>query len=78
MGFALVWWNGAIKKLGATTTGVYGNLIPFVGVLGSVVLLGEPLRIGQVLGGLCVMGGAAVVRHQRATVSGRSPGRLPG
>lgn len=78
MGFALVWWNGAVKHLGATTTGIYGNLIPVVAVGVSVAFLEESLSYAQLLGGLCVVGGTALVRYQRTAVSGHPPGRLPG
>lgn len=78
MGVGLVWWNGAVKHLGATVTGAYGNLVPVVAAALSVGFLGESIGPVQLVGGLCVVGGTALVRYQRTRTSSRPPGRLPG
>lgn len=77
MGLALTWWNGAVKQLGATVTGVYGNLIPLVAVILSVAFLGETIQYGQLLGGLFIVVGTALVRYQRNR-GDLAPARLPG
>ncbi len=54
---AYVWWNRTLSVAGVTATNtlIYG--IPLVGVTAGVLLLGEPLTVRVVAGGLLVVGG---------------------
>jgi len=45
----------SLRHLDASEVGVYTNLIPIVGVLTGVVVLGEPLSVRAIVGGLVVM-----------------------
>ena len=56
-GAAYLLYNAALRHLDATQAGVYTNLIPIVGVLSGVVLLGEPLSGRAILGGCVVLAG---------------------
>ncbi len=51
----------ALKNLGSTSVTTFINLIPVFGVLGGVIILGETLLPGQVLGGLVVLFGVTLV-----------------
>ncbi len=64
---AYVWWNRAIQVLGATATNslIYG--IPVVGVVTGVLVLGEPLGVGVVVGGLLVVAGVALTSLTKGT-----------
>lgn len=54
-GLAYLWYNASLRHLDASAVGAYTNLIPVVGVLTGVVLLGEPLSARAIIGGLVVM-----------------------
>ena len=60
----------ALSALGPISVSPYVNLIPVVGVLGGVVLLGETLVWGQIVGGAVILAGVLLVSRQR-------PGALP-
>jgi drug/metabolite transporter (DMT)-like permease len=48
-------YNFALKQMAASQVGVFTNLIPIVGVLTGVVVLGEPLSWQALVGGAIVM-----------------------
>jgi drug/metabolite transporter (DMT)-like permease len=50
-------YNYALKGMAASQVGVFTNLIPIVGVLAGVLVLGEPLAWQAVVGGVIVMAG---------------------
>lgn len=54
-GLAYVLYNASLRHLDASAVGVYTNLIPVVGVLTGVIVLGEPLSLRAVVGGAVVM-----------------------
>ena len=54
-GLAYLLYNASLRHLDASEVGVYTNLIPIVGVLTGVILLGEPLSARAIAGGLVVM-----------------------
>jgi drug/metabolite transporter (DMT)-like permease len=53
-------YNYALKHMAASQVGVFTNLIPIVGVLTGVVVLGEPLSWQAIFGGIVVMSGVAL------------------
>jgi drug/metabolite transporter (DMT)-like permease len=54
-GMAYLLYNASLRHLDASEVGVYTNLIPIVGVLTGVIVLGEPLSTRAIIGGLVVM-----------------------
>jgi drug/metabolite transporter (DMT)-like permease len=56
-GLAYLLYNASLRHLDASAVGVYTNLIPVVGVLTGVAVLGEPLSARAIIGGLVVMCG---------------------
>jgi drug/metabolite transporter (DMT)-like permease len=56
-GMAYLMYNDALRHMDASQAGVYTNLIPIVGVITGVVVLGEPLSLRAVVGGAIVMAG---------------------
>lgn len=54
----------SLKELGASNTNVYINLMPFVGVFGAFVILGESLSLIQYLGGAVIVFGVYLVNHK--------------
>jgi len=59
----------ALSALGPIAVSPYINLIPVIGVLGGVVLLGETLVWSQVVGGAVILGGVLLVSGKRAGAS---------
>jgi drug/metabolite transporter (DMT)-like permease len=51
----------ANRRLGPVITGSLGNLAPVFAVLLAVVLLGEPLRLGQMLGLAIILAGVLAI-----------------
>lgn len=68
-GLAYVLYNASLRHLDASAVGVYTNLIPVVGVLTGVVVLGEPLSARAIIGGLVVMFGVWVTSRSERPVA---------
>jgi drug/metabolite transporter (DMT)-like permease len=66
-GVAFTLWYDGVKKLGVTRTSVYHYLVPFVAVLFAALFLGEPITVPQVLGGMAILAGVALVQQSRST-----------
>lgn len=71
---SLVLWNVSVKKVGASTSGVYLNLLPiFTALLGLAV--GVPITVATLIGGVLVVLGVTITstaRRPGATLSGGS------
>ena len=69
----------ALSRLGPIVISPYINLIPVVSVIGGVVLLGEALVWGQIVGGILILAGVLIVNWKQGGGSkeliGRSPSR---
>ena len=46
-----------IQKVPATTVSLIGYLVPLVALIGGLLLLGEQLQAGMVVGGLLILAG---------------------
>jgi drug/metabolite transporter (DMT)-like permease len=55
----------ALSRLGPIAVSPYVNLIPVVGVLGGVVLLGETLVWSQIAGGVVILAGVLMVSRKQ-------------
>lgn len=62
---AFVWYYMSVKKLGASVTSVFNNLVPVFGVAVSVLLLGEPLLVSMLVGGAVTIVGVLMVSQGR-------------
>jgi drug/metabolite transporter (DMT)-like permease len=71
-GAAYMLYNGALKHMDASQVAAYTNLIPIVGVITGVVVLGEPLSMRAIVGGAIVFLGVWVTGLQRANVPARA------
>jgi drug/metabolite transporter (DMT)-like permease len=58
---AFVWYYMSVKKVGASTTSIFNNLVPVFGVAISVVLLGEQLLPSMLVGGAVTIAGVLMV-----------------
>jgi len=52
-----LFWNDAVRRMGATRTALYTYLQLIIGVLAAIVLLGERLTMAEVFGGSVVLMG---------------------
>jgi drug/metabolite transporter (DMT)-like permease len=57
-----VLWYRSVKQVGNLRTAIYSNLVPVLGTLFGVWLLGERPAPGVVLGGACILGGIVLTR----------------
>jgi drug/metabolite transporter (DMT)-like permease len=55
----------ALSRLGPIAVSPYVNLIPVVGVVGGVVLLGESISWIQIVGGIVILAGVLLVNRQK-------------
>ncbi|MEM7787871.1 MAG: DMT family transporter [Bacteroidota bacterium] len=62
-GIAYGIWNAAVKAVGPSKTAAFSNLVPVVGLGAGALLLSEPIRALQVVGGLLIVAGVVVTRR---------------
>lgn len=60
---AFVLYYDGVQRLGAARTAAFTLLVPVFGVSSSIVVLGEPLRAGLVVGGAIVLAGLWLVQR---------------
>ena len=64
-GVGYMLYSSALKHVDASEAGVYTNLIPIVGVI-TGVMLGEPLSLRAIIGGVVVLVGVWMTSRQPA------------
>ena len=62
VGLAYLIWNNGIVKIGAVRTATYQNLVPVLGLVFGVIILGEVLTLFQYIGALSVIAGIVMAR----------------
>jgi drug/metabolite transporter (DMT)-like permease len=62
VGLAYLIWNNGIVKIGAVRTAAYQNLVPVLGLVFGVIILGEVLTLFQYIGALSVIAGIVMAR----------------
>lgn len=70
---AFVLLNLGVARVGAARASAFALLVPVVGVLSSVLLLGEPLGPMTVLGGVIVLVGLWLIEHRAKPASRPMP-----
>lgn len=61
---AFIWFYQGIQTVGPSRTAIFTNLVPAFGVLFSAALLGEPILISMVVGGLIAVLGVSLVNKK--------------
>ena len=69
-GIANVVVFSAIKLLGPTRITAYQFLVPFIAVMIGAAFLSEPIRLGQLIGGIVIVLGVVITRSDRVTAFG--------
>lgn len=59
-GLSGFWWNEAISVVGASTASVFMNVPPFVAIIASYFLLGDPITGAQIAGGALILLGVGL------------------
>ncbi|HLR90881.1 MAG TPA: DMT family transporter [Balneolaceae bacterium] len=67
IGLAYLIWNNGLKKVGVVRTATYQNLVPVLGLLFGLILLGEALQPLQYLGSAVVIAGILITRRGNAS-----------
>ena len=61
---AFIWYYQGIQMVGPSRTAIFTNLVPAFGVLFSAALLGEPILISMIVGGLIAAFGVSLVNKK--------------
>ena len=64
-GVAIVFWNNAVRSLGASHTAAFGNLVPLIALVSGFMILGDPILPAQLIGGTLIIGGLVIMRWAR-------------
>jgi len=67
-GIAVVFWNNSVRKLGASHTAAFGNLVPLVALFSSYFMLGNEIVPAQLIGGTLIIGGLVLMRWARRRI----------
>lgn len=62
-GIAYATWHVGVGRLGGSHAAVYQNVVTLVAVLGGCIVLGEPLWVSQVVGGIIMISGLLLMRR---------------
>lgn len=65
IGLAYIIWNYAVQEVGAVHTATYQNLVPVLGLIFGVILLGEQLALKQYIGSGLVISGIVLARWKK-------------
>lgn len=58
-----VWYYEGVKAIGPSRTAVFNNLVPAFGVVLAALLLGEPVLVSMVVGGVLVIAGVSITNR---------------
>lgn len=63
---AMTWWNNGVKEVGPSQASIFINIMPLVGMLLAVLLLGEHLGWREIIGGMWILCGVYLTtqKHQ--------------
>jgi drug/metabolite transporter (DMT)-like permease len=61
---AYVWYYEGVRELGPSKASVFTNLVPLFGVAVSALLLGEPILVSMVLGGVMTVIGVTITTRR--------------
>lgn len=59
-GIAGFWWNKGVAEVGAGTASMFMNIQPFVAIVASHFILGNPILLNQIIGGIFVLLGVFI------------------
>lgn len=63
-GIAGFWWNRGVAVVGAGTAAMFMNIPPFIALVVGHIVLGDPIYMAQILGGVLVLSGVFVANQK--------------
>jgi drug/metabolite transporter (DMT)-like permease len=63
--FAGWWWTRRVAVVGAGTASLFNNLPPFIALLAGYVILGDPIKTTQLLGGIIILVGVFISNYSK-------------
>jgi drug/metabolite transporter (DMT)-like permease len=57
---AYLLWGYGFSKIEASQGAIYGNLMPFFGVVAAALFLDERIAVTHVIGGACIIAGVFI------------------
>jgi drug/metabolite transporter (DMT)-like permease len=73
---AFVWYGEGVQRLGPARAAVFNNLVPVFGAALAALLLGEPILVSMIVGGLVALAGVTLTNlpaRRRAASSSEDP-----
>ncbi|MHA6484850.1 DMT family transporter [Paenibacillus sp. strain BS8-2] len=67
-GLAGFWWNSGIAIAGASISAMFMNIPPFIAIIVSYFVLGDPITVAQLGGGALILAGVAITNMKRRVV----------
>lgn len=64
-GLALPMWSFGVRQAGAAHASVIQNLVPVVAIIAAFFVRGESISVGQIAGGVLILGGLSLMRSSR-------------
>ncbi|MCR2805684.1 DMT family transporter [Paenibacillus soyae] len=64
-GLAGFWWNSGIAVAGASMSAMFMNIPPFIAIIVSHFVLGDPILPAQIGGGVLILAGVAITNFKR-------------
>lgn len=71
-----IWWVRGVAVVGPGTASLFHNLPPFVAMIAGFFILGEPVFLSQLLGGILILIGVYISSHVRPVRSSGEEVRL--
>lgn len=59
-GISGFWWNKGVAEVGAGTASMFMNIQPFAAIIASHFMLGDPILLNQIIGGILVLTGVFI------------------
>ncbi|MDF2836896.1 MAG: family transporter [Paenibacillus sp.] len=72
-GLAGFWWNSGIAAAGASVSAMFMNIPPFIAIIVSHFVLGDPILLTQIGGGILILTGVAITNMKRKRRLPREP-----
>ena len=70
-GLAGFWWNQGIKAASASTVAMFMNIPPFIAIILAHFILGDPIRLLQIIGGILILLGVTLSNSRISPVRTR-------
>lgn len=67
-GLAGFWWNQGVARVGASTASMFMNIPPFIALIVAHFVLGDPILVSQLIGGVLILLGVAVSNQKSLTL----------